>query len=161
MINAQLQISIKRCWDECMQKSNYIARRTAVGEFNKLNRWRKRGITMVPTGFGIAFTAVFLNQTGALIHIYTDGSVLLSHGGTEMGQGLHTKMLQVASKTLGIPVDKIHIAETATDKVILILKLYQTHYGKITFESCEPFCRLTLKNCPFRFSIQLRSKLFM
>lgn len=108
------------CWDECMQSSNYLERRKEVDEFNCKNRWRKRGITIVPTGFGIAFTAVFLNQTGALIHVYTDGSVLLSHGGTEMGQGLHTKMLQVASKTLGIPVEKIHIAETATDKVTFL-----------------------------------------
>lgn len=58
-----------------------------------------------------------MNQAGALVHVYTDGSVLLSHGGTEMGQGLHTKMIQVASKTLQIPFDKIHIAETSTDKV--------------------------------------------
>lgn len=108
------------CWDECMQSSKYLERRKEVDEFNCKNRWRKRGITIVPTGFGIAFTAVFLNQTGALIHVYTDGSVLLSHGGTEMGQGLHTKMLQVASKTLGIPVEKIHIAETATDKVTFL-----------------------------------------
>lgn len=72
---------------------------------------------MVPTKFGIAFTLPFLNQGGALILVYTDGSVLLSHGGTEMGQGLHTKMLQVASRALEIPMDKIHISETATDKV--------------------------------------------
>lgn len=58
-----------------------------------------------------------MNQAGALVHVYTDGSVLLSHGGTEMGQGLHTKMMQVASKTLEIPVDLIHISETSTDKV--------------------------------------------
>lgn len=109
-----------------MQNSNYIERRKAVEEFNKQNRWRKRGITLVPTGFGIAFTAVFLNQTGALLHIYTDGSVLLTHGGTEMGQGLHTKMLQVASKTLGIPVEKIHIAETATDKVFYFIVKFFT-----------------------------------
>uniref|UniRef100_A0A336MDC5 Xanthine dehydrogenase n=1 Tax=Culicoides sonorensis TaxID=179676 RepID=A0A336MDC5_CULSO len=112
-----INCNVERCWDECMQNSNFIQRRKEVEEFNKQNRWRKRGITMVPTGFGIAFTAVFLNQSGALVHIYTDGSVLLSHGGTEMGQGLHTKMIQVASKTLGIPVEKIHVAETATDKV--------------------------------------------
>lgn len=72
---------------------------------------------MVPTKFGIAFTALFLNQAGALIHIYSDGSVLLSHGGTEMGQGLHTKMIQCASRALGIPIERIHIAETGTDKV--------------------------------------------
>lgn len=72
---------------------------------------------MVPTKFGIAFTALFLNQAGALIHVYSDGSVLLSHGGTEMGQGLHTKMIQCASRALGCPIEHIHIAETSTDKV--------------------------------------------
>ena len=59
------------------------------------NRWHKRGITLTPTAFGIAFETLFLNQTGALVIIYSDGSVLISHGGTEMGQGLHTKMIQV------------------------------------------------------------------
>lgn len=72
---------------------------------------------MVPTKFGIAFTAIFLNQAGALLHVYSDGSILLSHGGTEMGQGLHTKMIQVASRALDVPPEKIHITETSTDKV--------------------------------------------
>ena len=72
---------------------------------------------MTPTKFGIAFTALFLNQSGALVHVYTDGSVLISHGGAEMGQGLHTKMIQVASRVLKVNPDKIHISETATDKV--------------------------------------------
>lgn len=88
-----------------------------VEKFNKLNRWKKRGISLVPTNFGISYTVQFLNQAGALVHVYTDGSVLLSHGGTEMGQGLHTKMIQVAANCLKIPLNKIHIAETGTDKV--------------------------------------------
>lgn len=88
-----------------------------VEEFNKQNRWRKRGISIVPTKFGIAFTALHLNQAGALIHVYQDGSVLLSHGGTEMGQGLNIKCIQVAARVLGIPAEYIHISETGTDKV--------------------------------------------
>ena len=72
---------------------------------------------MIPVKFGIAFTAVHLNQSGALVTVYTDGSVLLTHGGTEMGQGLHTKMVQVAATTLGIPAAKVHVMETSTDKV--------------------------------------------
>lgn len=67
--------------------------------------------------FGIAFTARFLNQAGALVHIYTDGSVLLTHGGTEMGQGLHTKMVQVCAHTLDIPLEKVHLSETSTATV--------------------------------------------
>lgn len=73
---------------------------------------------MVPTKFGLNFPPVELNQAAALIHVYTDGSVLLSHAGVEMGQGLHTKMVQIASTVLEIPPSKIHISETATDKVI-------------------------------------------
>lgn len=97
--------------------ANYNERKLRIQQFNKEHRWRKRGISLVPTKFGIAFTVLFLNQAGALIHIYTDGSVLLSHGGTEMGQGLHTKMIQVAARALQIPPERIHISETATDKV--------------------------------------------
>lgn len=110
-------LSIIRCWYECKEQAEYEKRKTEIEEFNRQHRWRKRGIALVPTKFGIAFTALFLNQAGALIHIYSDGSILLSHGGTEMGQGLHTKMIQVASKALGVDVDRIHVAETGTDKV--------------------------------------------
>lgn len=85
--------------------------------FFREHRYKKKGIAVIPTKFGIAFTALFLNQGGALVHVYTDGSVLISHGGAEMGQGLHTKMIQVASRILKTSPDRIHISETATDKV--------------------------------------------
>nr|XP_015199707.1 PREDICTED: xanthine dehydrogenase/oxidase [Lepisosteus oculatus] len=111
------QFTIQQCWEECMETSRYQQRREELEEFNRRNRWRKRGIAIIPTKFGISFTVTFLNQAGALIHVYTDGSVLLTHGGTEMGQGLHTKMVQVASKALGIPSSKIHISETSTNTV--------------------------------------------
>lgn len=62
---------------------------------NRENRYKKKGLAIVPTKFGISFSIAFLNQAGALVHVYTDGSVLISHGGVEMGQGLHTKMIQV------------------------------------------------------------------
>ncbi|XP_008301642.1 xanthine dehydrogenase/oxidase isoform X1 [Stegastes partitus] len=110
-------LTLDRCWDECLSRSGYQQRRAAVELYNRQNRWTKRGLAVVPTKFGISFTAVFLNQAGALVHIYTDGSVLLTHGGTEMGQGLHTKMVQVASRVLGIPCSKIHITETSTNTV--------------------------------------------
>ena len=109
--------TIEKCWSECRQLAGYEALKAEVMEFNAKNRWKKRGVSMIPVKFGIAFTALHLNQNGALVNVYTDGSVLLTHGGTEMGQGLHTKMVQVAAHTLGIPVDKIHIMETSTDKV--------------------------------------------
>ncbi|CAH0702363.1 unnamed protein product [Spodoptera exigua] len=109
--------TLQRCWDECIEKSKLAERRQFIEKFNKEHRWRKRGIAIIPTKFGIAFTEKLLNQAGALVLIYMDGSVLLSHGGTEMGQGLHTKMIQVASRALGVDVSKIHISETSTDKV--------------------------------------------
>ncbi|XP_049426562.1 xanthine dehydrogenase/oxidase [Epinephelus fuscoguttatus] len=111
------QFTLGRCWDECLSRSGYQQRRAAIDLYNRQNRWTKRGLAIIPTKFGISFTAVFLNQAGALVHIYTDGSVLLTHGGTEMGQGLHTKMVQVASRVLGIPCSKIHISETSTSTV--------------------------------------------
>ncbi|XP_075719550.1 xanthine dehydrogenase/oxidase [Rhinoderma darwinii] len=109
--------NVHRCWDECLKKSHYQERKIAIGKFNRQHRWKKRGIAIIPTKFGISFTLSFLNQAGALVHVYTDGSVLLTHGGTEMGQGLHTKMIQVASKALGIPTSKIYISETSTNTV--------------------------------------------
>lgn len=114
---ALINCNLRRCWSECIAQCEYERRLREVTEFNRTNRWRKRGLAMVPTTFGIAYTELFLNQSGALVHIYDDGSVLISHGGTEMGQGLHTKMIQVAARALGIPADRITISETATDKV--------------------------------------------
>lgn len=109
--------TLNRCWTECQSLAMMDERRKEIENFNRVNRYKKRGMALIPTKFGIAFTALFLNQAGALVHIYKDGSVLLTHGGTEMGQGLHTKMLQVASRALNIPVEMIFISETSTDKV--------------------------------------------
>ena len=91
--------NVGKCWDECLKLSDYDQMKLNIEEFNKVNRWKKQGIAMVPVKFCIGYTAdqVHLNQSGAFINVYTDGSVLLTHGGTEMGQGLHTKMIQVIS----------------------------------------------------------------
>ncbi|XP_054265333.1 xanthine dehydrogenase-like [Macrosteles quadrilineatus] len=109
--------TLDRCWSEVVRDSDYHRRKAEVDRFNRKNRWRKRGIAVVPTMFGVGYIEQFLNQSAALVMVYTDGSVLLSHGGMEMGQGLHTKMIQVASRVLNIPVSLIHISETSTDKV--------------------------------------------
>ncbi|XP_038627859.1 xanthine dehydrogenase/oxidase-like [Tachyglossus aculeatus] len=109
--------TLPRCWSECLESSQYHARRKDIEKFNRANSWKKRGLAIIPTKFGISFTVPFLNQAGALVHVYTDGSVLLTHGGTEMGQGLHTKMIQVASKVLGVPMSRIYISETSTNTV--------------------------------------------
>ena len=95
----------------------YAERRLKVDTFNKTSRFIKRGIGVMPVKFGISFTASFLNQAGALILIYSDGSVQLNHGGTEMGQGLHTKMRAICAHEFGINIDQIHLMATSTDKV--------------------------------------------
>ena len=109
---------MRRMWDEIEKGTNLASRLAEIRDFNKSHRWRKRGVAIVPTKFGISFTAKFMNQAGALVHVYAaDGSVLVSHGGTEMGQGLHTKMCQIAAKALGVCMSKVRVTETATDKV--------------------------------------------
>lgn len=109
--------TVMRCFTEVQKSSEMERRRQEIETFNSQNRWKKRGISLVNAMFGIAFTAPHLNQTGALVHIYVDGSVLISHGGVEMGQGLYIKVLQVAASALKIPIERIHIQETSTDKV--------------------------------------------
>lgn len=104
-------------YKQVRESMEYDQRRAAIEEWNKTHKWNKRGLAIIPTKFGISFTALFLNQAGALVHIYHDGSVLVAHGGTEMGQGLHTKMVMIAAEALGVPVDNVFISETATNTV--------------------------------------------
>lgn len=94
--------NITKCFDGVLESSNYEIRQLKIEQFNRENRWRKRGISLTNTMFGIAFTAQFLNQSGALVHVYLDGSVLVSHGGVEMGQGLHVRSLFKYLKHLSI-----------------------------------------------------------
>ncbi|KAI9024730.1 putative xanthine dehydrogenase HxA [Hyaloraphidium curvatum] len=108
---------IPRMIKECAAESDYVRRKAEVAAFNKTHRWRKRGICLVPTKFGLAFGIKFLNQAGALVHIYTDGSVLVAHGGTEMGQGLYTKCTQIAAQELGVPHDSVFTSESSTNTV--------------------------------------------
>ncbi|XP_023936819.2 xanthine dehydrogenase [Bicyclus anynana] len=116
--NQSLQYcTLSRCWHECIDSSKYWQRKKMVDEYNRANRWKKKGLAIVPTKYGISFQTDVLMQGGALLLIYTDGSVLLSIGGIEMGQGLFTKMIQVASRALNIDISKVHINEMSTDKV--------------------------------------------
>ncbi|CAB4069123.1 XDH [Lepeophtheirus salmonis] len=109
--------SLRRCWQECEALSQFSERRRSVDEFNLGNKWRKRGLSMIPTKYGIAFGLPHLNQAGSLIHVYKDGSILASHGGVEMGQGLHIKIAQIISTVLEVPLSIISICNTMTDKV--------------------------------------------
>ncbi|HRD29990.1 MAG TPA: xanthine dehydrogenase molybdopterin binding subunit, partial [Caulobacter sp.] len=96
--------------------SDYRARRAAIRAWNAGNRWLKRGIALTPVKFGISFTATHLNQAAALVHVYTDGSVMLNHGGTEMGQGLYVKVAQVVADVFGVDLERVKITATVTDK---------------------------------------------
>ncbi len=98
-------------------KSNYKKRYADIRKFNEKNKFKKKGIAITPLKFGISFTTIHLNQAGALVHIYTDGSVHLNHGGIEMGQGTHTKIAQLVANSLGLPYNLVHISSTNTAKV--------------------------------------------
>jgi xanthine dehydrogenase large subunit len=108
---------IARIWDELKQTSAFDARRKAVARFNATHEHVKRGIAVTPVKFGISFTATFYNQAGATVLVYRDGSVQINHGGTEMGQGLHTKILRIAADSLGVPEASIRIMATSTAKI--------------------------------------------
>src|SRR5262249_18770996 len=97
--------------------SKYRSRRKEIEQFNAGSPILKRGIALSPVKFGISFTLQHLNQAGALVHVYQDGSVHLNHGGTEMGQGLFQKVAQVAAEEFGIGLERVHITATSTDKV--------------------------------------------
>ncbi len=102
---------------ELERRSDYRARREAVRGLNARSRIVKRGIALTPVKFGISFTATQYNQAGALVHVYTDGSIHLNHGGTEMGQGLYTKVAQVVARAFQVDLDAVKITATSTGKV--------------------------------------------
>ncbi|WP_339460394.1 xanthine dehydrogenase molybdopterin binding subunit [Pseudomonas sp. EA_105y_Pfl2_R69] len=102
---------------ELEESSEYAKRREEIRAFNAKSPVLKKGLALTPVKFGISFTATFLNQAGALIHIYTDGSIHLNHGGTEMGQGLNTKVAQIVAEVLQVDISRIQITATNTDKV--------------------------------------------
>lgn len=110
-------VRTQRIWSELKESSSFSSRQADIKAFNATSKHLKRGLAITPVKFGISFTTTFLNQAGALLLIYADGSIQLNHGGTEMGQGLHVKMLQVASKALGVSINSFRMMPTATDKV--------------------------------------------
>ncbi|KAH7837697.1 hypothetical protein Vadar_016853 [Vaccinium darrowii] len=133
--------TLQRLWNELKSSCDFLKTRNEVEQFNLHNRWKKRGIAMVPTKFGIAFTSKFMNQAGALVHVYTDGTVLVTHGGVEMGQGLHTKVAQVAASSFDIPLSSVFISETSTDKVPnsspTAASASSDMYGAAVLDACE------------------------
>ncbi|MBT9504452.1 MAG: xanthine dehydrogenase molybdopterin binding subunit [Burkholderiaceae bacterium] len=103
--------------DQLVASSDYSARREAIAAFNATSTVLKKGLALTPLKFGISFNVVHLNQAGALVHVYTDGSVLVNHGGTEMGQGLNTKVAQVVAHELGVDLARVRCTATDTHKV--------------------------------------------
>ena len=108
---------IGRLIDELEDSADYRARRKSIEDFNATSAIIKKGIALTPVKFGISFTATWYNQAGALIHVYNDGSIHLNHGGTEMGQGLNTKVSQVVADAFQVDFERIKITKTTTEKV--------------------------------------------
>ena len=108
---------LERIWRELVSKSDFESRRKELAELNARNPHRKRGIAITPVKFGISFTTTHLNQAGALVLLYQDGTAQVNHGGTEMGQGVHTNVAAVAAKELGLSIERVRVMPTQTDKV--------------------------------------------
>jgi xanthine dehydrogenase large subunit len=108
---------IELIWNTLKASSRFAERRDEIASFNARSVHAKRGIAVTPVKFGISFTATFYNQAGAVVLVYRDGSVQVNHGGTEMGQGLFTKILQIAADSLGVPASRVRVMPTRTDKV--------------------------------------------
>ncbi|MEQ1944916.1 xanthine dehydrogenase molybdopterin binding subunit [Mesorhizobium sp. VNQ89] len=108
---------IQRIVAELEESSDYARRRRQIAAFNTNSKYVKRGLALTPVKFGISFTKTESNQAGALVHVYSDGSVHMNHGGTEMGQGLHLKVAQVVAEEFQIDLDRVRITATTTDKV--------------------------------------------
>ena len=107
----------QRTWDECATRNEFSALRAEAERFNRANTDKKRGLAMMPVCFGIAFTGTFLNQASALVHAYTDGSVSVSTGGVEMGQGLTTKLAAIAARHFGISPGRVRVETTNTTRI--------------------------------------------
>ena len=108
---------INEIFEKILRDSNYKARKKEVEKFNLDNKYLKKGIYAIPLKFGISFTTTFLNQAGALVHLYTDGSVEVTTGAVEMGNGTYTKIGQLVSKELGLPIERIKVSTTSTNKI--------------------------------------------
>ncbi|KAM9663655.1 LOW QUALITY PROTEIN: aldehyde oxidase 3-like [Trichechus inunguis] len=135
-----------RCWEKCMENSSYHLRKKAVEEFNRQNYWKKRGIAIIPMKFSAGYPETFYYQAAALVHIYTDGSVLVAHGGVELGQGINTKMIQVAIRELKIPMSYIHHGETNTVTVPNTIATSATTSADINRKAVQNPCQ-TLRRC--------------
>jgi xanthine dehydrogenase molybdopterin binding subunit len=104
-------------YEKLTRSSDYLERRKEITQFNRNNEFYKRGLALTPVKFGISFTTAFLNQAGALVNIYRDGTILVNHGGTEMGQGLHTKIASIACAEMGVSPEMVKVNATSTSRI--------------------------------------------
>ncbi|XP_053405175.1 xanthine dehydrogenase/oxidase-like [Mercenaria mercenaria] len=136
-----VKCTLPELWKNCKSNSNFESRLKDIDDFNRDSKWKKRGISMTASKYGIGFGTVFMYQGAALVNIYTDGSVLVAHGGIEMGQGLNTKLIQVASSVLGIPKEKIHTVENSTreipNAIVTAGSMGTDLYGPAVKDACE------------------------
>jgi xanthine dehydrogenase/oxidase len=139
--NSVTDFNVPILWQELHSKADIDRRRLVIDAFNAENKWKKRGLSTVAVHLGAGFEPKFLNQAGALVNIYVDGTILVSHGGTEMGQGLHTKMIQIAAQCLGVPVELVCIKDTNTDVVPnsspTAGSISTDLYGMAVLDACE------------------------
>jgi xanthine dehydrogenase large subunit len=149
---------------ELESRSDYRKRREEVKNFNASSAFFKRGLALTPVKFGIAFTALSMNQAGALVHLYTDGSVHLNHGGTEMGQGLMIKVAQMVAEELQVDLERVHITATSTGKVPNTPPTAASSGTDINGEAARAACR-TLKQrlaqyCAERYQVKPEDVVF-
>ncbi len=140
--------------DELVIASDYVERRAEIAAFNAQSPILKRGIALTPIKFGISFTLTHLNQAGALVHVYSDGSIHLNHGGTEMGQGLFTKVAQVAAQVFGVGLDMVKITATDTAKVPNTSATAASSGADLNGMACKAACE-TLRERLSNFAAQL------
>jgi xanthine dehydrogenase large subunit len=137
---------------ELEQRSGYWQRREAISRFNASSAVFKKGLALTPVKFGIAYTSLPMNQGGALVHLYTDGSVHLNHGGTEMGQGLMIKVAQMVAEELQVDLERVHISPTSTGKVPNTSPTAASSGTDINGEAARAACR-TLKQRLVQFCV--------
>jgi xanthine dehydrogenase large subunit len=138
---------------ELEKRSDYRQRREAVRRFNAGSKAMKKGLALTPVKFGIAFTKATMNQAGALVHIYTDGSVHLNHGGTEMGQGLFIKVAQMVAEELQVDIERVHITATSTAKVPNTSPTAASSGTDLNGEAARAACR-TLKQRLVQYCVE-------
>jgi xanthine dehydrogenase/oxidase len=133
--------NIPEALEKVVELGNVRERQEAIEDFNQRHKWLKRGLSILPIKYGLNYTAKFMNQGGALVNIYTDGTVLVSHGGIEMGQGLHTKMIQITARALQISHENIRIAGTNTgivpNGIATAGSMGTDMYGMAILNACE------------------------